>query len=305
MNHTDSSDRSDFNRRGILLMIASMVLFSIADSLVKVITSSLSAAQILFLLMGGALVIYTSIAVVQGENLIDRRAFSPVLLLRYLTEVVGMIGMINALALIPISTVGAVTQASPILAAVGAVIFLREQIGWRRCVCIALGFVGVLLIVQPGASEFDLNVLWAVLALVALSVRDLTTRLVPKDMSSIGLAAYTMAASTPVAAGWVLLRGEELLPAHINWVIVCPLILTGSLAYMLIIASLRVADVSVVMPFRYSRAVFLLVIGVLIFGERPNALMLIGALLIVASGIYMMRREQQVRRQQRSGPPEK
>ena len=70
----------------------------------------------------------------------------------------------------------------------------------------------------------------------------------------------------------------------------------GALAYMLLIASIRMAAVSVVTPFRYSRIIFLLILGVVVFDERPSALMLSGATLIIASGIYMMWRERRVKR---------
>ena len=275
-------------------MVASMGAFALADTLVKVSTSHLSRAQVLFYLIAGALIIFAAITKLQGHRLTDRRVFTPVLLIRYLAEIAGMVGMITALAYVPISTVGAITQASPMLATLGAVLFLRENIGWRRWATIVCGFIGVLLIVQPGAVQFDYAVLWAVLAMVALSVRDLTTRLVPTDMASISLATYTMAAATPFTIGWVLFNGESFFPANTNWVIVLPMIILGATGYMLLIASLRMAEVSVVMPFRYTRIVFLLVLGVLVFSERPNAMMLLGAFLIVASGIYMMWRERVV-----------
>ena len=171
-----------------------MAAFTIADALVKVSTSSLSPAQVMFYLMGGAVIIFTALTILQGHRLIDRRAFAPVFLLRYIAEVAGMTGMVMALANVPISTVGAVTQATPIVAALGAVLFLREKIGWRRWSSIVCGFVGVLLIVQPGAVRFEFAVLWAVLALVALSVRDVTTRMVPADIASTSLATYTVTA---------------------------------------------------------------------------------------------------------------
>jgi len=277
-------------------MVASMGAFALADTLVKVSTSFLSRAQVLFYLIAGALVIFTLITKLQGHRLTDRRVFTPVLLLRYFAEIAGMVGMISALAYVPISTVGAITQATPILATLGAVLFLRENIGWRRWATIVCGFIGVLLIVQPGAVEFDFAVLWAVMAMVALSVRDVTTRLVPTDMASTSLATYTMAAATPFTIGWVLFNGESLFPANTNWLIILPMIILGAIGYMLLIASLRMTEVSVVMPFRYTRIVFLLVLGVLVFSERPNATMLLGAFLIVASGIYMMWRERVVSR---------
>lgn len=286
---------TDSNARGILYMVASMGAFAVADTLVKLSTSILSNAQVMFYLMGGGLIIFLLMALLQGDQLADKRALSPVLIVRYLAEVIGMVGMVNALANVPISSVGAITQASPMLAAVGAVIFLNEEVGWRRWCSILVGFIGVLLIVQPGGSEFEYTVLWAVLALVALSIRDLTTRLVPKDMASASLATYTMMAAAPFTMVWVLFSGESLLPAHTNWLITLPMILSGSVAYMLLIASLRIAEVSVVMPFRYTRVIYLLIFGVVIFRERPTIWMLAGASLIILSGVYMMWRERQVK----------
>ncbi len=278
-------------------MIASMSAFSVADALVKVSTFSMAPSQVMVLLMGGGMIIFTLLAILKGENLADRRAFKPILLLRYVSEVAGMIGMVMALATVPISSVGAITQASPLLATVGAVLFLNEKVGWRRWVSIVVGFIGVLLIVQPGAIAFDLSVLWAVLALVALSARDLTTRLAPKDMPSVSLATFTTAAALPLTIAWVYLNGENVFPETINWIVVMPMILLGSLGYFLLIASMRMAEVSVVMPYRYSRIIFLLILGVLVFGEKPNALMLVGAVLIILSGIYVMWREKVIKQQ--------
>ena len=279
-------------------MIASMVAFSLADTLVKLSTSLISPAQVLFLLLGGGLIIFALMAILQGDKLNDKRAFSPILLLRYVAEIAGMVGMVMALANVPISVVGAITQASPMLATVGAVLFLKETVGWRRWCSIVVGFVGVVLIVQPGGAEFDFAVLWAILAVAALSIRDLTVRSIPKDMASSSIATYTMAASVPFTIGWVLFNGESLLPMQINWVVTIPMVILGAVGYMLLIASLRTAEVSVVMPFRYSRIIFLLILGVLVFGEKPDAMVLLGASLIVVSGTYMMWREHHVKRLQ-------
>ncbi|MFT6309606.1 MAG: drug/metabolite transporter (DMT)-like permease, partial [Halioglobus sp.] len=84
----------DNNLRGILFMIASMVAFSVADTLVKLSTSSISPAQVLFFLLGGGLIIFALMAKLQGDKLNDPRAFLPILLLRYFTEIAGMVGMV-------------------------------------------------------------------------------------------------------------------------------------------------------------------------------------------------------------------
>lgn len=242
-------------------------------------------------LFGGGLVIFAILSIVQGENLADRRAFKPVLLVRYVAEVAGMIGMVMALATVPLSAVGAITQASPLVAAVGAVLFLNEKVGWRRWASFVVGFIGVLLIIQPGTVEFEVSMLWALMALVALAARDLTTRMVPDDMPSASLATFTMVAALPMIVLWSVLNGEALFPAEVNWLVVLPMIAMGSSGYLLLIASLRMAEVSVVMPYRYARIIFLLILGVVVFGEKPNALMLVGAALIIISGVYVMWRE--------------
>ncbi len=277
-------------------MLLAMGAFALADTLVKLGSAVMSPAQILLLMLGGGLVLFALMAAVQRESLIDRRAFMPILLLRYLAEIFGMAGLVLALAYVPLSTFGAVTQATPILVAVGAVLILDEKISWRRWTSIAVGFIGVLIIVQPGTEGFDLSILWAVLAMVALSVRDLTTRMIPPDIASISLAIYTMLATIPFALCWVLISGDSLIPDQTNWWLVVPMVSLGAVGYLLLIASMRMADVSVVTPFRYSRIIYLLVLGVIVFGERPSALTLFGAALVIGSGVYMMIREQRVQR---------
>ncbi|MEM7284252.1 MAG: DMT family transporter [Pseudomonadota bacterium] len=284
------------NASGILFMLLSMSAFALTDTLVKVSSSFLSPAQILFFLMGGGLVIFAAMAKIKGETMISRNAIAPIMLLRYFSEITGMVGMVMALSFVPLSTVGAITQAAPMLVTVGAIFFLGEKVSWRRWTSIAVGFLGVLLIVQPGTEGFNVSVLWAVLAMVGMAIRDLTTRLTPSDVPSTSLATYTMVASLPFAIGWVFYNGERLIPVETDWLIATPMIILGAVGYLLLIASIRVAEVSVVTPFRYSRIIFLLVLGVIVFQERPSATMLTGAALIIVSGVYLVWREHRVRK---------
>ena len=283
------------NAKGIVLMLFSMASFALGDTFVKTSGSFLSPAQIMFFLISGGLILFALIAVAKGENLKEPRAFAPVLLLRYCTEMIGLLGMIMALTAVPLSIVGAVTQASPILVAVGAVIFLRETVSWRRWSSIAIGFCGVVLVIQPWGESLDYAVLWAVLALVGFSVRDLVTRLTPPDIASASLATFTMVAALPFTATWVLFTGEKFFPAEINWIIVGCMVILGSVGYLLLITSLRLGELSAIMPFRYSRIVFLLIFGVLFFGESPSLSMLLGSALVIVSGIYLMWREHVVK----------
>ena len=283
------------NSKGIFLMIISMASFAVGDTFVKISGAFLSPAQIMFFLIAGGLIIFAMIAKFKGENLLDSRAFSPVLLIRYFAEMIGLVAMIMGLTKIPLSVVGTVTQASPILVAAGAVFFFKEIVSWRRWSSIVIGFIGVVLVIQPGSQNLDYAVIWAVVALVAFSIRDLVTRLTPPDIPSSSIATFTMIAAFPFTTAWVFLSGEKFFPPGIDWAVVSSMIVLGSFGYLLLITSLRLGELSAIMPFRYSRIVFLLILGFLVFGERPTASMLIGATLILISGVYIMWREKVVK----------
>ena len=279
------------NSKGILLMLISMASFAVGDTFVKISGSFLSPSQIMFFLISGGLIIFALIAMVKGEELKERRAFSPILLIRYCAEMLGLVAMIMGLTKIPLSVVGTVTQASPILVAAGAVIFFKEVVSWRRWSSIIIGFVGVVLVIQPGGQSLDYSVLWAVAALIAFSIRDLVTRLTPPDIPSASIATFTMIAAFPFTTAWVFFSGEKFFPPGIDWAVVACMIILGSFGYLLLITSLRIGELSAIMPFRYSRIVFLLILGVLVFGERPTLSMLVGSALILISGVYIMWRE--------------
>jgi drug/metabolite transporter (DMT)-like permease len=254
------------------------------------------------LLIGGGLLVFAAIALVQRAPLWDRRALAPVMLLRYLAETVAAIGMVLAIANAPLSTVGAILQATPLVVTAGAVLFLGERVSWRRWSAIGVGFLGVLLIIRPGAAAFNAHVLWAVLAMAALAGRDLTTRVAPHGMASAAMATFTMAAVTPVLLLWCAVTQESVFPSTPNWPVVAVMVGIGSLGYLMITASVRAAEVSVVSPFRYTRLLFLLALGMLVFGERPDAQMLLGAAIIIASGIYMMWRDKVVGQREETAP---
>jgi len=287
--------------RGIVLMVLAMAAFAISDMFIKLAAGAMSSAHTALVLIGGSLVLFVVLAKLQGERLRNRTALSPVLLTRYGAEIVGTFGMVQALRLVPLSTVGAILQATPLVAVAGAVLLLGETVSWRRWSAIGVGFIGVLLIVQPTSSAFDANVLWAVLAMLGLSARDLTTRVTPKDLASSCLAAYTMAAAIPFALLWVVFTESALLPEEPQWHLILGMISFATMGYLMIISSIRSAPVSVVSPYRYSRLLFLLLLGVLVFGERPDSVMLAGAVLIIASGLYTMWRERAISENVKTG----
>ena len=287
------------NIRGIILMVAAMAGFAIEDMFVKRAAADLPTGQILVILGLGGTLVFGIMARHQGARLISREAVLRPVLLRHLGEVLGTLSFVTALSLIPLSLASAILQATPLAVTLGAALFLGEDVGWRRWTAIGVGLFGVLLILRPGLEGFRPESLYAVLAVVGLAMRDLATRRVPAHVSTTQLSVYAFALMVPSGLVLLLLSGGTAMPGPARLADLAGAILIGVLAYYAITAAMRVGEVAAVTPFRYSRLLFALFIGAVVFGERPDALTLVGAAIVIASGVYTLLREARLGRLRR------
>jgi drug/metabolite transporter (DMT)-like permease len=282
------------NLRGIVLMVVAMAGFAIEDAFIKLIAAGedgLGVGQILLLLAIGGMLIYVVWALVEGVSLVSRDFFHPAVLARNGTEMAGTWGFVTALALVPLATVTTILQAAPLFVTLGAALIYRETVGWRRWSAIAVGFAGMLLVVRPGVGTFDMNVLWAVLGVVGLSARDLATRRIPKTIPTLQLSAWGFL-SVGLLGTLLLAFGDVWrTPTMAQWIWLGCGLSVSVVAYWAITEAMRSGEISAVAPFRYSRLVFALLIGLIVFEEVPDTLTLTGAALIMASGIYAFYRE--------------
>jgi drug/metabolite transporter (DMT)-like permease len=275
----------------ILLMIAAMAAFAIEDALIKLASADMPAGQILLSIGGCGAVIFAVWAHLRGQPLFHAQVLDQTLWFRNLAEVIGTLGFVTALTLIPISTASAILQASPIVVTAGAALFLGEAVGWRRWTAVAVGFAGVLLILRPGADAFDMNALWAVLGVIGLAARDLFTRQMRSGLPTLVVATWGYVSVTLLGAGMLLVSGGAVFPGLAATSYIAGAIVIGAVAYWAIIEATRAGDVAVVQPFRYSRLVFAMIIGFVIFGELPDGITYLGAALVVGSGLYTLARE--------------
>ncbi len=282
---------------GPLFMVASMAGFAAEDALIKALADSVPIGQIgIFLGVGGVLV-FGILAQIQGHSLLDRQALRGAVLLRNLAEVCAVVCMLMGIAMAPLSIVTAVLQAMPLTVTLAAAVFLREPVGWRRWSAIIIGFIGVMMIIRPGASGFDPYVLFPLGAVIALTVRDLATRQIPASVASIQVSGWGFATAIPGGLFILLMRGEGLVnPSALDWGLQGLALLAGILGYTALVLATRAGDIGLTTPFRYSRLVFGMMIGVIVFGERPDWLTLAGAALIVGAGLYTLMREMRMRR---------
>lgn len=293
------------NLRGSLLMVAAMAGFALEDVLIKQIASGVPIGQVLALIGCGGTLIFGTLALVNGKPVMSRDALLRVVVLRNLGEVVGSVTFVAALVLTTLSSASAILQATPLAVTLGAALFLGESVGWRRWTAVGIGFVGVLLIIQPGLAGFAPASLLAVVAVAALAMRDVCSRAVPTAISSFQLAAWAFMSLVPAGLATMLaMSTPPVLPTPPDAMRLGGVFVVGGLAYYALVGATRIGEVSAVVPFRYTRLVFALILGNLVFGERPDPLMLTGAALIVGTGIYTIWRGASARAEgERAAPP--
>ncbi|MGJ8546706.1 MAG: DMT family transporter [Sulfitobacter sp.] len=291
------------NIRGAVLMVLAMLGFAIEDMFIKLIGNRLPVGQILLVLGTGGAVIFGAAAVARGDRLWSPQFLSLPVILRGLGEVIGTMAFVSAIVLTPISSASAILQATPLVVTLGAALFLGETVGWRRWSAIGVGFVGVLMIIQPGTDSFSPLSLLALLGVFGLALRDLATRKTPASVTSMQLSFLGFAVMIPASPLMMFATSSAyIMPAAQDWGLLALALSIGVFAYYGIVAAMRVGEVSFVTPFRYTRLVYALVIGVTVFGETPDAMMLLGAAVIVASGVYTVLRERKQRRRTLSNP---
>jgi drug/metabolite transporter (DMT)-like permease len=247
--------------------------------------------QVIFVLGLGGTVTFVGLALLRGAPLFPKEAAHPAVLGRNVAEIVGTCAMIVSLSTTPLTTVGAILQASPLVVMAGAALFLHEPVGWRRWSAASVGFLGVLVVLQPWNDGVAPGALLAVLAMICLSSRDLLNRQAPRALPTVVLAAHGLASILVVGLVWSLAGPGRILPPEPPWLLIIAIVVFGTGAYFAITASVRAAPVSVVAPFRYTRLLFLAALGILFLDEKPTWPLAFGAALIIGSGLYVLARE--------------
>ena len=284
-------DRQSENLRGILLMVAAMALFAVEDLFLKWAAADLPLGQII--LVSGALgaPVFLLMARRQGQGIFVKDALHPAVITRNIGEMIGTASFVAALAIVPLGTVAAVLQAMPLAVTMGAALIFGEQVGWRRWTAISVGFAGVVLVIQPGAEGFRPAALLVLITVVAMSVRDLAARAIPDRVTTAQVSAWGLMAVTLLGAGMLAVTGGARPVSLLEGAILLGAVIFGTAGYWAVTGATRTGEVAVVAPFRYTRLIFSMGLGVAFLAERPNRLTLIGAGLIVASGLYAFARE--------------
>lgn len=272
-------------------MIVAMATFAMGDAFVKTSSGSMSIAQVLIFMATPGVIIFAFLGQISGQPPLSREFFARPVMLRNSVEAMTAICMVSSLSMAPLSLVIAIIQAVPLFVTLGAAVILKEKVGPRRWIAVLIGFVGVMLMLRPDTSGISLGALIALLAAVGLSARDIITRAMPMRIGTLQMAAWGSAALIPAGLFMMPFTGPHDLPSTTAWMIILCASLANATGYYAITAAMRLGDVSYVTPFRYTRLIFALIIAVLFFHEQPDTLTLVGATLVIGSGLFVMWRE--------------
>jgi S-adenosylmethionine uptake transporter len=272
-------------------MTAAMTAFACSDACMKALGQEMPLFQALFLRGCGTTLFLWGLTVAMGQARLGLPRRDWVLIAaRVVAEMGAAWFFITALFQMPLANVSAVLQALPLAVTLAGAVVLRERIGRAQLLAILVGFAGVLLIVRPGAEGFGWPALYALASVACVTVRDLLSRLIAPDTPSLLVAAVT-------AGGVAAFGGVGSI--FVAWTPVdgaTALILIGAmsfvmLAYVASVSAMRVGELAVVAPFRYTSLLVSIALGVVAFGTVPDALTLTGAGIVVATGLFTFLRE--------------
>lgn len=284
------------NMRGALLMVATMTAFTINDAFMKIAASEMPLMQAIFL--RSAFVVPLMVVLCRGMGQLRFRLSRQdwhMVLIRTGAEMVGTLLFLTALTQMPLPNISAIMQALPLTVSLAAALVFKEQLGWKRFTAIMIGFMGVLLIVRPGGSDFNVYSVLAVLSVLAITVRDLAARRisvnVPSTMAGLvaGVGVFLMSAVGMLFETWTPINTQTTLMVAGA----AGFIIGG---YVFSVSAMRVGEISFVAPFRYTSLLVALILGFLIFGDVPKLPTWIGAGIVVATGLFTLYREAKLKR---------
>lgn len=281
---------------GILFMILSQFSFSLNDSLVKLIviesSNQLSLLNTIFIRgLFTTLVILLYIKIAERKNLITIVSQIPYHK-RGLYEVLTAICFLSGLILLPFAEVYTLLMTNPLFVTIFAFLFLKEKVGVRRWIAITVGFIGVLIVINPNKVDFNFLYILPIMAAIFLTIRDIKTKNIANDNNSFEIIFITSLLMT-VFSGFGSLFSEFSLEFKSLFKIILASIFL-SIAYLLSVLTVFYAPLSLTSSARYSVIIFGIFFGYIFFDELPTINMIIGALFIIFSGLFVIQRERKL-----------
>jgi len=272
---------------GVCIMILGAGVLSMNDAATKYLAETYPMGQVLGLRQSVALLVILAYVWWSGswEKLrINHRSGQA---WRAAVHCGSAVLIIWALTLLPIATVTAIVFSSPLVVLIFSMRFLGEGVSWQRWVAVIIGFTGVLVIVRPGGVSFEWALLVAVSAAIVSGFRDLLTRRLSRTDTSISMLFWASALLITLSFLTIPFGWHPLTLSGSFWFIINGLLNAG--AHFLMIEALRLGDAALVSPFRYSAILWAILTGFIVWNQLPDTFTVVGAAMLIISGILISR----------------
>lgn len=287
-------------RYGILCIIGAALLFTSSHAAIKMEASSFHVVQLVFFRSFFAFLPLAPFIFRSGVDLLKTRR--PGLHAgRCVAGITSMFAYFYALGFLPLADLTAINFTMPLFVTALSVPLLGERVGWRRWTAVAVGFGGVLLITRPGAGMLDPMVLIALFSAFGYAVAVICMRRLGSTDSSATTTFYFTAVSAVISG--VLLPFYWQTPSGIEWVVLIMIGVVSGGAQLMMTLGYRFAPAAIVAPFDYIALVWAALLGFVIWGDVPTAWVVSGAAVVIASGLYILRRETKVARERAAVTP--
>ena len=277
------------NFLGSFLMVIAMATFAVEDSVIKLVSSVLPVGQILFLLGVGGALSFSGLALILRKEIFSHGVFTRPMHFRVISEVTGRVFYSSALALTPLASSTMILQATPLVVVIGAAVLFKEKVSALRWAAVLLGFFGVLIIIDPSSDSFSFLSILSVLGMLGFAGRDLASRVVPKSLNILALGFHGFMSIALSGIVLTLFCNESIIwPDSSSWLYLLLGVFLGTIGYSALISAMRIGEVSAITPFRYSRIIFGVAIGMFFFGENITLTATLGCGLIVLSSFVVL-----------------
>ena len=279
------------NIKGAIFMSVNMLAFVVNDAFMKFLFIDISIYQAIFLRGVITIPMLALMAIYRNQITFSvNKSDWKYIWLRVAGEVGAAVFFLSALAQIPLANVTAILQAVPLTVTMAAALFLRETVGWRRWLAIIIGFLGVTIIVRPGVDGFSVYSLYAIAAVFCVTIRDIATRKLSKDVPTSLVALITGVAITLYGA--IMLPSVAWIPlTATNWFLLTLAAIAIVFGYVFSVLAMRTGETSFIAPFRYTAMIWAIGLGIILFNDWPDNLTLLGTTIVIATGIYSFHRE--------------
>ena len=276
---------------GIVMMLVATLLFTVMDSIAKSLTSTYPVQQVIwaryFFQFALMLLLIPRLGI--AGLLWTRRPGIHIARGLLLTISTGC--MIVAISMIPLADAYTITFTSPFLVTILSIPLLKERVGWRRWTAVLVGFAGVLIVFRPISEPVHWAMLLPLITAFCFALYQILTRKVSYNSreTAFMMLFYLAWVGTAVMTAIVPAYWQAVAPADWAWMVGMGAL--GATGHLILIRALTITPASLLSPFIYSQIVWALGIGYVWFDDVPNAWMLIGCTVIVASGLYVFYRE--------------